>query len=195
MANEPVERPGSLLQSVTRMVESAINDGAGYEALIPVLSLLCLVSILGRDQPRAAQSAPAAPAAPAQPATSAGTLQKLLGDLSKGDGGGLGPETLVSLLPLLNSPQVKSKLNPTTIGAIMGLLNNMGDKGDKGDKGDAAKGDRTNDKGGGEEKRTVPPTAATVTSLEAAAHKPENPETTDGDKRGLGKYLNWKSNF
>ncbi len=191
MANEPVEKPGSLLQSVTRMIEAAVNEGAGYEQLIPVLSLICLVAILGHGQPRTAAAAPVASASP---------LQKLLGDLAKGEGGGLGPEALVSLLPLLNSPQIKSKLNPTTIGAIMGLLGNMGDKSEKTeksektDKGETAKGgDKKEEKG--EDKQPVPPTAATVTSLAALAEKQEGPEAADGEKRGLGKYLNWKTNF
>ncbi|MDR7865210.1 MAG: hypothetical protein RIN56_00250 [Sporomusaceae bacterium] len=185
MANEPVERPGSLLQSVSRMIDAAVNDGAGYESLVPVLSLICLVSILGHGQPRAVQAAPAA---------GANTLQKLLGDLSKGEGGGLGPETLVSLLPLLNSPQVKSKLNPATIGAMMGLLNNMGDKGEKGDtaKQEAPKPDKGGDKG--EEKRVVTPTAATMT-LDSQGERQAPPEATEGDKKGPGRYLNWKSTF
>jgi hypothetical protein len=187
MANEPVERSGSLLQAVTRMVEAAANDGTGYDSLVPVLSLICLVSILGHGQPRAVQAAPA---------TGAGSLQKLLGDLTKGDGGGLGPEALVSILPLLNSPQVKSKLNPATIAAIMGLLNNMGDKGDKSEtvKQEPAKqsGDKSEKM---EEKKPIPPTAATVTSLEALAERQETLEPSEGDKKGLGRYLNWKSNF
>lgn len=185
MANEPVERPGSLLQSVSRMVEAAVNDGSGYESLIPILSLICLVSILGHGQPRAVQAAPASGASP---------LQKLLGDLSKGDGGGIGPETLVSLLPLLNSPQIKSKLNPATIGAIMGMLGNMGDKGDKGEGPKQEKSAEKAEKI--EEKRVVPPpTAATATTLDIAAEKQEGADPAEADKKGLGKYLNWKSNF
>jgi hypothetical protein len=124
MANEPVERSSSLMQSVARMVETAVNDGTGYEQLIPVLSLICLVSILGQGQRGTAQAT--APATPVSP------LQKLIGDLAKGDGGGVGPDTLVTLLPLLNNPQIKSRLNPATIGAIMSLLSNMGDKSDRG---------------------------------------------------------------
>ncbi|MDT8900985.1 hypothetical protein [Anaeroselena agilis] len=188
MANEPVERPGSLLQSVARMIDAAVNDGAGYESLIPVLSLICLVSILGHGQQRAAQASPA-------PGANANPLHKLLGDLTKGEGGGLGPEALVSLLPLLNSPQVKSKLNPATIGTIMGLLNNMGDKGEQ-SKQESAKQDKTADKGDkGEEKRVVPPTAATMTSTEAPDDRQIPPETGEGDKKGPGRYLNWKSTF
>ncbi len=188
MANEPVERSGSLLQSVARMIDAAVNDGTGYESLVPVLSLICLVSILSHGQPRAAQTAPAA---------GANTLQKLLGDLSKGEGGGLGPEALVSLLPLLNNPQIKSKLNPATIGAVMGLLNNLGDKGDKSETGkqEAAKQDKGGDKGDkNEEKRVVTPTAATMTSPDLPER--QNPhEEAEGDKKGPGRYLNWKSTF
>lgn len=186
MANEPVERPGSLLQSVSRMIEGAVNDGSGYDSLIPILSLICLVSILGHGQPaRAVQTAPATATSP---------LQKLLGDLTKGDGGGVGPEALVSLLPLLNNPQIKSKLNPTTIGAIMGMLGNMGDKGDKGEAAKQDKGAEKTDKA--EEKRVVPPpSAATATTLDAAAERPELSDPAEAEKKSLGKYLNWKSNF
>jgi hypothetical protein len=188
MANEPVERPGSLLQSVTRMVEAAVNDGTGYEPLIPVLSLICLVSILGQGQPRVAQAAPSTATSP---------LQKLIGDLAKGDGGGIGPDTLVTLLPLLNSPQIKSKLNPATLGAVMSLLANMCDKSDKRDKGETAKQDKGGEKTEkGEEKRVAPPpTAATATTLGVLAEKQEGPDAAEGDKKGLGKYLNWKGNF
>lgn len=191
MANEPADRPSSLLNSVVRMVEAAVNDGAGYDTLIHVLSLLCLVSILNHGHTRGAQAAPAGGANP---------LHKLLGDLTKGDGGGLGPDALVSLLPLLNSPQLKNKLNPATIGAVMGLLNNMGDKSEppKADK-SADKAEKAEKAVKNEEKaevkRDVPPTAATVTSLDVLAEKPAEPEPADGDKKGLGKYLNWKSNF
>jgi hypothetical protein len=186
MANEPVERSSSLMQSVARMVEKAVNDGTGYEQLVPVLSLICLVSILGQGQPRAAQAA--APATPVSP------LQKLIGDLAKGDGGGVGPDTLVTLLPLLNNPQIKSKLNPATIGAIMSLLSNMGDKSDKGEAAKQDKGGEKADKG--DEKRVMPPpTAATATTLGDSADKQEGAETAEGEKKSLGKYLNWKSNF
>lgn len=188
MANEPAEKSAPLMQSVTRMLESAV-EGGGYDSLINVLSLICLVSILSRGQG----------AVPAQATPVAGgvsPLHKLLGDLAKGEGG-LGPETLVSLLPLLNNPQIKSKLNPATIGAVMGMLGNMGDKGDKGEQKSEAKGEKAGDKG--EEKhearRNPPPTAATVTSIEALAEKPQAAEGTDGEKKGLGRYLNWKSNF
>jgi hypothetical protein len=190
MANEPAERPGSLLQSVARMVETAVNDGTGYDALIPILSLLCLVSILGHGQPtRAVQAAPATGTSP---------LQKLLGDLSKGDGGSVGPETLVSLLPLLNNPQIKSKLNPATLGAIMGLLGNIGDKGEKGEPAKQEKAAEKAEKG--EEKReerrvAPPPTAATATTLDPLAERQDSPDQPEADKKGLGKYLNWKSNF
>ena len=192
MANEAADLTGTLLRSVTRMLDSAANDGTGYESLIPVLSLVCLVSILNRGQ---------SSAAPAVPASTANPLQKLLGDLGKGEGG-LGPETLMSLLPLLNSPQIKSKINPTTISAVMSLLGNMGNlggnlggnQGNSGDKSEKAepkaeKTERTDKNEEHPEKRPAPPAAA-ITSLEA-----ESSDLLEADKKGLGRYLNWKNNF
>jgi hypothetical protein len=199
MANEPADKNAPLMHTVTRMLESAA-EGGNYDSLISILSLICLVSILSRGQ------AAAAPAQAAPVTGGASPLQKLIGDLAKGEGG-LGPETLVSLLPLLNNPQIKSKLNPSTLGAVMGMLGNMGNLGSAGDKGDKSEtkaekaaekvADKAADKG--EEKpevrRNPPPTAATVTSIEALSDKPEAGEGADGEKKGLGRYLNWKSNF
>lgn len=195
MANEAAEQSGSLLRSVTRILESTASEG-GYDSLIPILSLLCLISILNRGQSSAPQVAAVSPANP---------LQKLLGDLGKGEGG-LGPDTLMSLLPLLNNPQIKNKINPTTISAVLGLINNMGDKGEKGDKGDKLdKSDKSEAKQEKPErpdrpeehhevKRPAPPAAA-LTSLEALSQKPDAADSPDADKKGLGRYLNWKSNF
>lgn len=187
MANETADRPGSLLGAVTRMVEAAVNEGS-YETLIHVLSLICLVSILGHGQMRAAQTAPAGGASP---------LQKILGDLTKGEGG-LGPDALVSLLPLLNSPQLKNKLNPATIATLMGLLGNMG--GDKAEPAKAEKAEKTADKAEPPKAdkpadRVIPPTAATVTSPDLLAENPPAADPADPDRKGLGKYLNWKGNF
>lgn len=186
MAIEPADKSAPLMQSVTRMLESAV-EGGGYDSLINVLSLVCLVSILSRGQG-------AAPAQTTPAVSGSSPLQKLIGDLAKGDGG-LGPDTLVSLLPLLNNPQIKSKLNPATIGAVMGMLGNMGDKSDKGDKSEVKsdKAEKTEEKH--EARRNPPPTAATVTSIEALTEKPQAAEAGDGEKKGLGRYLNWKGNF
>lgn len=116
----------SLLGSITRMLDATINAGAGPDNLISVLALLCLFSIVNKNN---AVSQPIQ----TQSAASNNPLHKLLGDLTKGgDGGsgiggsGLSPDTLMSLLPLLNSPQLKSKLNPSTMGTVLGLLNNLG---------------------------------------------------------------------
>ncbi|HMM21178.1 MAG TPA: hypothetical protein PKA10_10595 [Selenomonadales bacterium] len=211
MANEPSDQPATLMHSVTRMLDSAVNDGAGYDTIIHVLSLLCLVFILNRTQPASAQAA-----VQATPAGGANALQKLIGDLAKGDGG-LGPESLMTLLPLLNSPQIKSKLNPATIGTVLGLLNTMGDKSDKHEPAKPEKSEKTEkaekvekvekaEKPPASDKtepkpdpvRTVPPpTAATVTSMEALSERSdeESPPQELQDRKGLGRYLNWKTNF
>ena len=207
MANEPSDRPTTLMHSVTRMLESAVNDGASYETIIHVLSLLCLVSILNRTQPASVQAVQATPAAGANP------LQKIIGDLAKGDGG-LGPESLMTLLPLPNSPQIKSKLNPATIGTVLGLLNTMGDKSDKHEPSKPEKSEKPekaekiekvekpavsekNEQRPDPNRSVPPPTAATVTSMEALTERRDEEPPPQGlhDRKGLGRYLNWKTNF
>jgi hypothetical protein len=89
MANETVEKSGTIMQSVIRMLDSAVSDGASYENIINVLSLICLVSILNRNH--STSNTIAAVGAP-------NPLQKIIGDLTKSDGG-VGPDTLMSLLP------------------------------------------------------------------------------------------------
>ncbi|WP_378955855.1 hypothetical protein [Pelosinus sp. sgz500959] len=171
----PNESPNSsLLQTITHMIDTMINEGTGYDTLINVLSLLCLLHILNRTQSTAIM-----PTAQNIPQTnSSNPLQKILGDLTKGgdqSGGGPSPDLLMSLLPLLNNPQIKSKLNPTNISTILGLMNNLG-----------GSGSSNNDK---PEKKEPP--AATVSH-------PVPPHTTNPDeqeKKDLGRSLNWKTNF
>jgi hypothetical protein len=182
MANEIADNSGTIMQSVTRMLNNTVNEGADYDTLIHVLSLVCLVSILNRSQTPAAQ-------APAAAAPAGNPLTKLLGDLTKGEGGGT--ETLMSLLPLLNNPQIKSKLNPATLSAVFGLLNNLGDKGDKSDK-QEAKAEKAEEKA--EARRPAPPAAA-LTSSENLPPQLDDPEAPEGERRNIGRYLNWKSNF
>jgi len=192
MANEAAEQTGSLLRSVTRLLDLTTNEGANFDSLIPVLSLVCLVSILNRSQTSAAPQVTSASAA--------NPLQKLLSDLGKGEGG-LGPDTLMSLLPLLNNPQLKSKINPTTISAVLGLMNNLGDKSDKSeikqekhDKSERPEKAPDKSEEQCDPKRSAPPAAA-ITSLEASEQLSESVEQPDTDKKNLGRYLNWKNNF
>ena len=177
----------TLMQTATRMLDAALNDGAGYDNIINLLALLCMLSILNRNQP-IQQTIPSVPANP---------LQKLLGELSKGEGGP-SPDALMSLLPLLNNPQIKSKLNPSTMGAIFSLLNNMGNSGEKTDS--KEKADNKHEKQ--EKAQSKPEQAETKNDLPAAAiaqpeTQSENPDDTalEAEKRQYGRYLNWKSSF
>jgi hypothetical protein len=185
----PNESPSTLLQSITHMIDSAANEGTGYDTLIHILSLLCILHILNRTQPSTAapvtQNPPAAAPAPANPTN---PLHKLLGELTKGGGdggGGPSPDMLMSLLPLLNSPQVKSKLNPANISSILGLLGNLGG------------GNNTKSEEGKAEKieKKDPPAAAVTSSV--ANSSPHTPPSVDPyiDKKDLGRSLNWKTTF
>jgi hypothetical protein len=185
----PNESSSTLLQSITHMIDSAANEGTGYDTLIHILSLLCILHILNRTQPSTAapviQNSPAAAPTPAP----TNPLQKLLGELTKsgGDGGGGGPspDMLMSLLPLLNNPQIKSKLNPANISSILGVLGNLG--GGNSDKVEEGKPEKAGKKD--------PPAAAVTSSLANSSLHTSPPVGPDTDKKDLGRSLNWKTTF
>jgi len=160
------------------MINNIANEGNGYDTLINILSLLCLLLILNRTHPSAAAplSQSIVPTAAANP------LQKILGELTKSTEGSSGvpsPDMLMSLLPLLNNPQVKSKLNPANISSILGLLSNFSGGGGNNDK----------------PENKEPPAAAVTSSF---AEKPPHANVThshEQDKKDLGRSLNWKNNF
>lgn len=172
MSTGTSDGPVSLWNSVARIIEKLITDGASYDTIINILTMFCLISVLQRSTQQATVAA--APSA-------SGGLGKLLGDLSKGEGGP-SPETLMSLLPLLNSPQIKSKMNPTTIATILGLLNSMGG----GEKSETPKPEKTEAKGEPRALSVEPETEAApqIVALEPAA-----------EKKTASRYLNWKSSF
>lgn len=185
MPNESPNR--SLLQTVTHMIDSIANEGTGYDTLINILSLLCLLQVLNRTQPSAAM--PMSQHAP--PAASTNPLQKILSDLTKNSdgsgGGGPSPDMLMTLLPLLNNPQVKSKLNPANISSILGLMGNLGGGGGSNDKPENPKSDKSEKK--------EPPAAAVTSSLSEHPSHGNTVQSDDQDKKDLGRSLNWKTNF
>jgi len=157
----------SLLQIITHILDTFAREGLGYDTLITLLSLLCLLHIVQRLQP---------PTAPIpqniQPATQGNPLQKILGELTKntdGSGGSPSPDMLMSLLPLLNNPQIKSALNPGNISTILGLINSLGGSTNK------EKSDKK------EPVETMPQTSTHTDTAQ--------------DKGELGRSLNWKNNF
>lgn len=190
----------TLLSSVIRLLDSNISAGSGLDNLITVLSLLCLISIVSRNQtvnqPSQIQST----------ANNSNPLHKLLGDLTKGisnDGGGLSPDSLMSLLPLLNNPQLKSKLNPGTIGSVLGLLNNMGGLGSNSSQ-DKPKNESKSEsktevsKSTKEPETTVQPSVSVQqpTSPPIQNPSPQDTETAEEPEgKNYGRYLNWKNNF
>jgi len=100
----------------------------------------------------------------------------------------------MSLLPLLNNPQVKSKLNPANISSILGMLGNFGGGGTnekpedtKTDKPEATKTDKP-------EKKESPATTVTSPLAEHPTHINVT-HTDEPDNKDLGRSLNWKSNF
>lgn len=183
----------TLLPLVTRMLEHIMDNGASCDTMINLLSLFCLMSIVTRNQsqgqaePVMSNNFSAAP--PANP------LQKLLGDLTKGDGAGPSPDMLMSLLPLLNSPQLKSKLNPSNMAAILGLINTFNGGTAEKNPGKPEKNDahaQTNDAGhhGAAANANQTNAASAMESATAGSEEQQNSE-----ERVVGRSLNWKSTF
>ncbi|QDR80877.1 hypothetical protein [Sporomusa termitida] len=197
------DNPGSssLLGSITRMLDANSSAGAGSDNLITVLALLCLFSIVNKNNNAISQPGLNQPAANSNP------LHKLLGELTKGgDGGGGGiggsgfsPDTLMSLLPLLNSPQLKSKLNPGTISTVLGLLNNLGGLGGPAQDKPKAEPKPEPQKQPRESEPAPPAPVADPQSVPALKQQPipaqEAEEPDDPDSKNFGRYLNWKNNF
>jgi len=131
-------------------------------------------------------------------------LQKLLGELGKGESGP-SADTLMSLLPLLNSPQIKSKLNPTTIAAILGLVNNFGNTSGNNEKEQGKekkeKTEKTEIRHSGED---TPAAAVTTGNIDKGlmfannnvlAGTQNSVETLSEEKKALSRFLNWKNSF
>lgn len=191
----------SLLGSITRMLDASVTAGAGLDNLVTVLSLLCLLSIVNRGQtvnlPQQTQAA-----------VNSNPLHKLLGELTKGGGdsgsGGLSPDTLMSLLPLLNNPQLKSKLNPGTMGSVLGLLNNLGGLGGNNNSQEKPKNEtkpepktESHNKPAEPEAPAVQPTVQQTAPLPKQQSLPpqSGDDNEESDGKTYGRYLNWKNNF
>lgn len=182
----------SFLPLIARMFESAVADGKGYDQIIDLLSLLCLITIVTRPQNQVGIAQTLSAITPSTPSPAASTepdnsLQKTLTDLLKNvnsgnNGGGSGSDTLMSLLPLLNNPQIKSKMNPTNMAAIMGLLGNMGSGNSDSKKPTAAAPQHAPE--------AAAPPAATSNQVTPPFDLP--PEESDPKS---SRYLNWKTNF
>lgn len=184
----------SLMQVITQIIDTLTNDEKNYDAIVNILSLICLITILNRNksQPLAINTVTSNP------------LQKLLGELAKGTdnhSGGPSPDILMSFLPLLNSPQLKSKLNPSNIAAIMSLINGM--NGTISNKQDQPKSDKNQKDDNTQDehpaattspKAEITPVAAVTTSIESPVTT-TNPDSEETAKKGLGRYLNWKTSF
>lgn len=218
----------TLFQSVIHMVDSLSADG-NYDAIIHILSLLCLFSVLNRP---AVNQPSAIPLATGQSAAAGNPLQKLLGDLMKGGGatagggggsplsGALGaalgsPDLLMSLLPLLNNPQIKSKINPANIASVMGIINNMGglgglaglaNLGGNAAAGGAAPGNEKNEDAKPKPEKKTPDEEASPPipiNTPAPASAPPPPEEVVDEKKPVptpelkpaNRFLKWKTNF
>lgn len=118
MSGENQDSNQSIMLHIARLLEAAFTNTISYDTLITLLSLLCIFSVLNKNS-----SIPVVKSAATSP--TANSVQKMLGDIMKGDGAP-GPEALMALLPLLNNPQLKSKLNPATLSAMLSLMNNLG---------------------------------------------------------------------
>jgi hypothetical protein len=174
----------SLLQTIAHMIDTIANEGTGYDPLIHVLSLLCILHILNRTQSSTAAPSLQSPSV----SNTTNPLHKILADLTKSSdgGGGPSPDMLMSLLPLLNNPQIKSKLNPANLTSILGLLNNLGGGGNE--KSEGNKADKT-------DKKEPPAAAVTSSLLENQTTSQSNDLPSFPDTKDFGRSLNWKTTF
>lgn len=199
MAGDNTERSGSLLSTVTMFIENHLQQGSiTFDTLITILSLTCLLTILNRTAFETTVQT--------RPATGAGNnMQKLLTDLLKSGGGNNTSESLMALLPLLNNPQIKNKLNPATLVSILELLSKFNaEKGDKNEEKDEKTAYKQNPL---ENKQAdvSPPTCATENApapspppspaATAAAAATPAEQSVPATQKGMGKYLNWKNSI
>lgn len=189
MSHETPHTPASLSYTMLQVIQAALTGSIPFDSLIRLLSLMCLLSIVQQMPPQSA--APPAPSSAAAGTQGGDTLQKLIGQLAKTDTSGTG-DTLTGLLPLLNNPQLKSKMTPANMATILSLLSTMnavgGDKSDKSDK--------------EKEKSSVgkESPAATVTEELPAVHSTsveDLGEHADHQPpfQEKQRYLEWKTNF
>lgn len=175
----------SLIQTILSLLDVLSSHKTEGRSWIHLLSLLCIFTIVSQENnpPQSQSSAPVNP------------LQNLLGDLLKGTANHKASDnapanTLMSLLPLLNSPQLKSKLTPSNIATVMNVMQNL-----------------TTTPASSDEKTTKSPppsppqttSTATVPPLEApsASQTAPPPLSTPGKTTTPTgeRYLDWKNSF
>lgn len=190
----------SQFQTIMKMIDSLASTGQ-YDTLIQILSLLCLFSISNNN-------APALPISSPQTTQSDNPLQKIIGELGKGNGMG-SPDMLISLLPLLNNPQIKSKLNPANISSVMGMLSNLGGitTPPKAEPSKITKTDTTSstspiesvqNTASIEPKKTISaPNPITTAATDTTQREPAATEPIEAklEKKPNNRLLNWKTTF
>lgn len=174
----------SLIQTILSLLDVLSSHKTEGRSWIHLLSLLCIFTIVSQENnPPQSQSS-----------ASVNPLQNLLGDLLKGtathkSSDNAPANTLMSLLPLLNSPQLKSKLTPSNIATVMNVMQNL-----------------TTAPASSDEKTTKspPPSSPQTTStspvppLEApsASQTAPPPSTPAKTATPTGeRYLDWKNSF
>ncbi len=183
--DKEISHPPSLAHSILQMIQAALTGSMTFDTFNNILALLCLISILQR-MPQATSTLHPDPQPVSNSSGSGDALQKMLAQLAKSDSGG--NDGITSLLPLLNSPQLKSKMTPANMATIMGLLSTMNVGETKPDKNEKEK----------DNKKDGP--AATITADHPSAeecnplHQPEN--LLPMDQEDMNKQrLEWKTNF
>lgn len=182
MNNENQETP--VLQATLRMIDNLLAESASQPTLLPILSVLCLITILERTQPIDKIPVYIPPSGPVQtpppePARTTTTNEPPLQDM------------LLSLLPLLNTPQLKSKITPSNISNLLNILS-IANNSTKSDH-SYAQAEKTNTHSAG--KKEIPLTTETV---EKAANSDSNIDLSNAqssDKKLANGNLNWKTNF
>lgn len=187
----PDDSAFSSLSLLGKIAESAV-ESHDFSVLIDVLALICLFTIITRKSfaTGLTKPAPPAPSQPSQNDNAANNLQKTLGDLLQKAGSGNAetgpsPEMLASLLPLLNNPQLKAKMNPANLATIFGLLNSFN------------KEDPTKKAANGASSPSAAETSSSpaATASEASPKQSAEPPLSPTQDAVSSRYLNWKTNL
>lgn len=161
----------SLLSTILTLLDVLSSHKSEGKSWIHLLALLCIFAIVSQETTSSnPQTSPANP------------LQGLIGDLLKGSAptkstDATGSNMLMSLLPLLNSPQIKSKLNPANIAAVMNVVQNLS----------VPQAPPASEK----PPQTAPTPPPVAPAPATTTKKPANQEAPPAGER----YLDWKSSF
>jgi hypothetical protein len=114
----------------------------------------------------------------------------MLGDFAKGGA----PDMISTLLPLLNNPQLKSRLNPSSLSSIMGMINNLSGQMKTIPAAKTAAPDNTAKPAPFSVQTAIQPSPDAEKQPAPKAPPPKDISPEAGEK-AAARHLNWKTSF